>query len=74
MTELVDLIVKKTGLPKATAEKVVKIVIQYLKDKLPDTFDALVDKVLVAGNDGKLDVADAMNLLGGFFNNAQKKK
>jgi hypothetical protein len=74
MNELVDLIVKKTGLPKETAQNVVNIVIKYLKDKLPDTFDALVDKVLVAGNDGKLDVSDAMNLLGGFMNAAQKKK
>lgn len=73
MNELVELIVKKTGLPKATAEQVVKIVVQFLKDKLPDTFDALVDKVLVAGSDGKLDAADAMNLLGGFFSAGQKK-
>lgn len=74
MEELVNLIVKKTGLPKETAEKVVKIVIQFLKDKLPDTFDALLDRVLVAGNDGRLDVADAANLLGGFLAAAQKKK
>lgn len=74
MEELINLIVKKTGLPKETAQKVVNIVIQYLKDKLPDTFDALIDKVLVAGNDGKLDVSDAMNLLGGFMSAAQKKK
>ncbi len=74
MNELVELIVKKTGIPKATAEQVVKIVIQFLKDKLPDTFDALVDKVLVAGNDGKLDASDAMNLLGGFFAAAQTAK
>jgi hypothetical protein len=74
MNELVALIVKKTGIPKATAEQVVKIVIQFLKDKLPDTFDALVDKVLVAGNDGKLDVGDAMNLLGGFFASSQTVK
>ncbi|HSO11232.1 MAG TPA: hypothetical protein VLT51_02570 [Anaerolineales bacterium] len=74
MEELVNLIVKKTGLPKETAEKVVKIVIQFLKDKLPDTFDALLDRVLVAGNDGRLDVADAANLLGGFLAVAQKKK
>ena len=73
MKELVDLIVKKTGLPRETAENVVKIVIQFLKDKLPDTFDALVDRVLVAGNDGKLDVADAMTLLGGFLSATQKK-
>lgn len=74
MKELVDLIVKKTGVPKQTAEQVVKIVIQYLKDKLPDTFDVLIDKVLVAGNDGKLDIADAAQLLGGFFTAAQSKK
>ena len=73
MEELVNLIVKKTGIPRETAQQVVKIVIQHLKDKLPDTFDALVDKVLVAGNDGKLDVADAMNLLSGFLGAAQKK-
>jgi hypothetical protein len=73
MDELVNLIVKKTGLPKETAQSVVNIVIQFLKDKLPDTFDVLVDKILVAGHDGKLDVADAMDLLGGFFAAAQKK-
>jgi len=44
-----------------------------LKDKLPDTFDALVDKVLVAGHDGKLDASDAMDLLGGFMAAMQKK-
>jgi hypothetical protein len=73
MNELVNLIMKKTGLPKETAERVVNIVIQFLKDKLPDTFDALIDKVLVAGSDGKLDVSDAANLLGGFFATAKKK-
>jgi len=67
MDELIDLIVKKTGLPKATAKNVVDIVIKFLKDKLPDTFDALIDKVLVTGNMGKMDVADAANLLGGLF-------
>jgi len=74
MNELVDLIVRKTGLPKETARNVVNIVIKFLKDKLPDTFDALIDKVLVAGNDGKMDMADAANLLGGLFSAAQKKK
>jgi hypothetical protein len=74
MEELVTLIVKKTGLPKETAQKVVTIVIQFLKDKLPDTFDALVDRVLVAGNDGKLDIADAASLLGGFFTATQTAK
>ena len=73
MDELVNLIIKKTGIPKETAQTVVNIVIQYLKDKLPDSFDALVDKVLVAGHDGKLDASDAMDLLGGFMAAMQKK-
>lgn len=73
MKELVDLIVKKTGIPRDTAESVVKIVIQFLKDKLPDQFDALVDKIMVAGNDGKIDITEAANMLGGLFDAAKKK-
>lgn len=72
MDELVNLIVKKTGLPKETAQAVINIVIQFLKDKLPDQFDALVDKAL-AGGGGKMDISDAANLLGGFLSAAKKK-
>ena len=67
MDELVDLIVKKTGLPKETAQSVVDIVIKLLKDKLHDAFDVLIDKVLHSGSVGKMNVEDAANLLGGFF-------
>jgi len=67
MDELVNLVVKKTGLPKETAQTAVNVVIGYLKDKLPPQFDAFVDKVLEVGGDGKLDIADAANLLGGLF-------
>jgi hypothetical protein len=74
MDELVNLIVTKTGLPKETARNVVNIVIKFLKDKLPDTFDALIDKVLMTGHDGKMDISDAANLLGGLFSATQKKK
>lgn len=73
MDELVSLIMKKTGLPKATAQSVVDIVIKFLKDKLPDTFDVLIDKVLVSGNMGKMDVSAAADLLGGLFGAAKKK-
>lgn len=73
MNELVNLIVKKTGLPQETAQTVVNIVVQYLKDKLPNTFDVLVDKALEVGGDGKLDITDAANLLGGFLSAVQKK-
>ena len=67
MDELVDLIVKKTGIPKETATSVVEIVVKFLKDKLPDTFDVLLDKVLDSGSVGKMNVEDAANLLGGLF-------
>lgn len=72
MDELVNLIVKKTGLPKETAQAVVNIVVQFLKDKLPDQFDALVDKAL-AGSGGRMDISDAASLLGGFLSAAKKK-
>ena len=35
MEELVDLIVKKTGIPAATAQTVVNMVVDFLKKKLP---------------------------------------
>ncbi|MDL1910550.1 hypothetical protein FBQ81_07620 [Chloroflexi bacterium CFX6] len=73
MNELVNLIVKKTGLPKETAENVVRIVVQFLKDRLPDQFDALVDKAIASGGGGKMDISDAANLLGGFLSAAPKK-
>lgn len=72
MDELINLIVKKTGLPKETAQAVVNIVVQFLKDKLPDQFDALVDKAL-AGSGGRMDISDAASLLGGFLSAAKKK-
>lgn len=72
MDELINLIVKKTGLPKETAQAVVNIVVKFLKDKLPDQFDALVDKAL-AGSGGRMDISDAASLLGGFLSAAKKK-
>lgn len=71
MEELVNLVVKKTGIPEATAQQAVNVVIGYLKDKLPPQFDAFVDSALAVGGDGKLDISDAANLLGGFFAAAQ---
>ncbi len=55
MNELVDLVVKKTGIPAATAEKVIKIVIDYLKKKLPAPIAGQIDGVL--NNPGNLKKA-----------------
>jgi hypothetical protein len=74
MDELVNLVMKKTGIPKDKAQTAVKVVVDYLKDRLPPQFDVLVDKALEVGGDGKIEASDAANLLGGFMNAVPKKK
>lgn len=68
MEELVSLVVKKTGLPKETAQSVVKIVVDYLKKKLPPPVGGAIDSFL----SGKGQMAGAADLLSGFLNAAQK--
>lgn len=68
MEELVSLVVKKTGLPKETAQNVVNIVLDFLKKKLPPVVGATIDGFL----SGKGQAAAAADLLGGFLNTAQK--
>ena len=70
MEELVNLVVKKTGLPKETAQTVVRIVIDFLKKKLPPQVGGTIDGFL----SGKGQVASATNLLGGLLNSTQKPK
>ena len=53
MDELVKLIVKKTGLPEATAKTVVELVISYLKKKLPGPIGGQIDAVLKGGGLGE---------------------
>jgi hypothetical protein len=59
---------KKTGLPKETAQNVVKIVLDFLKKKLPPAVGATIDGFL----NGKGQVAAATDLLGGLLNTARK--
>jgi hypothetical protein len=67
MEELVNLVVKKTGLPKETAQTVVKIV-DFLKKKLPPAVGAAIDGFL----NNKGQAAGAANLLGGLMSAAKK--
>jgi nucleoid DNA-binding protein len=46
MNELVNLIVKKTGIPAATAQVVVNTIVDYLKAKLPAPVGAQIDGLL----------------------------
>jgi hypothetical protein len=71
MNELVYLIVKKTGIPAATAQIIVKLVVDYLKKKLPAPVGAQIDGLL--SNDATVQQAEGLigNLASKFGN---KKK
>ena len=61
MDELVKLVSDKTGLDKEMSETAVKVVLDYLKKKLPAPVAAQMDVVLKSGS-----AADALGgLLGG---------
>ncbi len=70
MNELVSLIVKKTGIPEATARTIVGIVMDYLKKKLPGPVGTELDAFL--SNDA--EVQEAGNILGGLASKLGKKK
>jgi hypothetical protein len=48
MNELVNLIVKKTGIPAATAQTIVTMVVDYLKKKLPAPIAGQIDTILAS--------------------------
>jgi hypothetical protein len=70
MNELVNLIVKKTGIPSATAQIIVKIVMDYLKKKLPAPVGSQIDGLLK--NEGAFKTAG--NVVGNLTSNLGKKK
>ncbi len=70
MNELVSLIVKKTGVPEATAQTIVNMVVDFLKKKLPAPVGAQIDGLL--SNQGAMQQAEGM--LGGLASKMGKKK
>jgi hypothetical protein len=62
--------VKKTGIRTATAQTIVKIVIDFLKKKLPAPVGAQIDGLL--GNASAIKSAE--NVLGNLASNLGKKK
>jgi hypothetical protein len=70
MDELVNLIVKKTGIPAATAQIIVNIVLNYLKKKLPAPVAGEIDVLLK--NDAAVKTAE--NVLGNLASKIGKKK
>ncbi|MBC8332211.1 MAG: DUF2267 domain-containing protein [Anaerolineae bacterium] len=63
MDELVKLVVEKTGISEEMAEKAVAVVLEYIKEKLPDSIAGRLDDIL----EGGLDAGDLMKGLGGLF-------
>lgn len=63
MNELVSLIVKKTGIPEATARTIVKLVVDFLKKKLPAPVGPQIDALL--SNDANVKTAE--NVVSGLF-------
>jgi nucleoid DNA-binding protein len=70
MNELVNLIVKKTGIPAATAQTIVKIVLDFLKKKLPAPVAGQIDGLMK----GSATVKTAENVLGNVSSLLGKKK
>jgi len=70
MDELVALVVKKTGVPKETAQQVVKVVLDYLKKKLPAPFGMQLDAFLK----NQSAIAGAGKMLGTLTATLGKKK
>ena len=63
MEELVALVVKKTGLSEKQAEMAVKVVLDFVKDKLPPVVSEQIDGLL----EGDSDLGAAADMLGGLF-------
>jgi hypothetical protein len=70
MNELVNLIVKKTGVSQAIAQTIVNLVVDYLKKKLPTPIASQIDGLLA--NDA--NVQQAENIVGGIGGLFGKKK
>lgn len=70
MNELVNMIVKKTGIPSATAQIIVNLVLDYLKKKLPAPVAAEVTALL--SNDAAVQTAE--NVIGNLASQLGKKK
>ena len=70
MDELVALVSKKTGLSKDQATAAVKVVLDFIKSKLPAPIAAEVDAVL-SGTTADVG-SEAANLLGGLLGGKKK--
>ncbi len=64
MDELVNLVSQKTGLSEDASREAVEIVLDYLKDKLPDPIAGQIDRVVTGGGP---DLGELAQGLGGML-------
>lgn len=69
MNELVNLIVKKTGIPQATAQQIVGVVLDFLKKKLPGPVGAQIEGLLSSD----ANIQQAENVIGDLASKFGKK-
>jgi hypothetical protein len=70
LIELENLIIKKPGIPAATAQTIVKLVVDYIKKKLPAPVYAQIDGLL----SNEAGVKTAENVLGNLTSKLGKKE
>ena len=68
MDELIKLVSAKAGIPEAQAGKAVDTVLDFLKERLPDSLAGQLD-TLIAGGDGASGAADLLKGLSGLLGN-----
>lgn len=61
MDELIKLVTSKVGISEAQAKQAVDVVMEFLKDKLPEPFGSQVEAAL------KGDLGSITDALGGLF-------
>ena len=66
MDELVKLVVDKTGIAEGQAETAVNVVLDFIKDRLPEPYASQLDG-LVAGDVSASSIEDITKGLGGLF-------
>jgi hypothetical protein len=66
--EIAGLVARKVKITDVQAEMAVDVVLEFVKKKLPPTVAGQFDSIL----EGKLNVADAANLLGGLMGGKKK--
>ena len=63
MDKLVELVMEKTGLSEDLSRLAVTTVVEYLKDKLPDSVEPMVDAVL----SGESENGGVMGIISGLI-------